>query len=245
MCGYMTGGPMTALEYMYDKPALKKFFEGIDEADIAQLELVHYATGLTIIHKDSSAEYIYIIVNGICGTFRELVNGEQFCTYKISTLDVIGMSEILEALQVSRYAEVRTLTDVSAFKIKKEYLKGWMQKYPDFYNKLVMGIINRLHNTLSKHVECKMYNAHTNVVSYLIYSYDLYCHNYEDDHCDAVKINETREMIRDFLGMSVRSINSSVEKLKTLDMVSVKRGKIYMTKGQYDKMVDYRYDLLL
>lgn len=236
---------MTAVDYMKNRPLLKQLFKEFQDEDLAHIELVYYAAGIPIIHKDSSAEYVYIIVKGICGIFKELVNGEEFCYYKISNLDVIGMSEILAEVNVSRHATIQTLTDVAAFKIKRVYVSQWMQKYPKFYNNLVRGVINRLHNTLIKHVECKKYNSHANIVSYLIYSYELYRHNYEDGYTESVKINETRDMIGNFLGISIRSINSSVEKLKNLDMINVKHGEIYMTKVQYENMIEYKYKLLL
>ncbi len=120
-----------------------------------------------------------------------------------------------------------------------------MFKYPEFYNLVIHNIIKRLHDTLSEHVECKKYDAHANIVSYLIYCYDLYAKVHHKDYQGKVKINETREMISDFIGISIRSVNSTMEVLKSENLITVSHGKILVDKEQYERLKEYKTELLL
>lgn len=235
---------MDIKEYLNQKPFLQELFANFSDADLEKIDVVYYASDLTIIRRHSSSNYVYLVVNGICGMFKELENGENFCYYKISSCDVIGLSEIIGGDSV-RNANIHTLTNVVTFKIHKDDMKEWMLKYPDFYNKVMHNVIDRLHKTLTNHVECKKYTAHANVVSYLIYSYDLYKKSYKDNYQGDVKINETRSLISDFIGISIRSTNSTIEKLKDKNLVTIKHGKIYINYEQYDKLLQYKEELLM
>lgn len=235
---------MDIKQYINDKPFLKELFQDFTETDIEKIDVMYYANDMIIIRRKASSNYVYLIISGICGIFNELDNGELSCYYKISSYDVIGLSEVLVENDV-RYANIQTLTNVVALKINKLDLKKWMVKYPDFYNKIMHNIINRLHDTLRSHIECKKYSTHINVVSYLIYSYNLYKKIYGKNYKGNVKINETRNMISDFIGISIRSTNNSVERLKDENLVTVKLGKIYINYEQYKKLVEYKEKALM
>ncbi|GKX30637.1 hypothetical protein SH1V18_31170 [Vallitalea longa] len=235
---------MTIQKYINENPFLQQLFTEFTHSDLELIDVIYYASDMTIIKRNSCSNYVYLIVNGICGMFKRLENGEIYCYYKISNYNVIGLSEILSDNDV-RNADVDTLTDVIALKISKRNLKEWMVKYPDFYNKIIYNTINRLHSTLSKYIECKKYSVKVNVVAYLIYCYDLYKKIYDTNYKGLVKINETRNMISNFIGISIRSTNSTVEILKNKNLVTIKLGKIYINNEQYNNLLKYKKELLL
>lgn len=235
---------MGAKDCISEKPFLQELFADFTNLDLEKIEVMYYASDMTMIMRNTSSDYVYLIINGICGIFNDIDNGEYFCYYKISNFDVIGLSEVL-AGNDTRYANIQTLTDVVTFKIFKQDLKKWMVKYPDFYNRIIQNTLNRLHNALRDHIECRKYSSHVNVVSYLINSYNLYKKIYKENYDGYVKINETRDMISDFIGNSIRSTNSSIEIVKKLNLVNIKLGKIYINHKQYMNMIKYKEELLM
>ena len=227
-------------------PELKDLFQKFTMEDIDKIQIARYPQDVAIIKREAQeSKYAYLIVTGICGIFNILENGEEYCYYKISEYDVIGLSELLGKEAVSREADIRTLSDVVTLKIAKEDLRGWMVKYPEFYNQLVKNIINRLHVTIRKNIECKKYTSLANIVSYLIYSYELYRKVHPKNYLGEVKINETREMIGDFISMSIRSVNYNLEALKKQDYISIQRGKIFINHDQYMRLKLYKEELLM
>ncbi len=231
---------------LLEHPELQKLFQKFSDEDIKKIQISHYPQDVTMIKREEHAtNYAYLIISGICGIFNILENGEDYCYYKISEYDVIGLSELLGEQAVSREADIRTLTDVVVLKITKEDLRSWMVQYPEFYNLLVKNIINRLHGTIRKHIECKKYSSMANIVSYLLYSYELYRKTHGKLYLGDVKINETREMIGDFISMSIRSVNYNLEALKKQDYISIRRGKIYINHEQYMHLRLYKEELLM
>jgi CRP-like cAMP-binding protein len=225
---------------------LEKLFQKFSDEDMEKIQVSRYPQDVTMIKREAqTSDYAYLIVTGICGIFNILENGEEYCYYKISEYDVIGLSELLGEQAISREADIRTLTAVVALKISKEDLRKWMVQYPEFYNRLVRKILNRLHGAIRKYIECKKYSSIANIVSYLIYSYELYRISYEKNFVGDVKINETREMIGDFISMSIRSVNYNLEALKKLDYINIRRGKIYINHEQYMHLRMYKEELLM
>jgi CRP-like cAMP-binding protein len=234
---------MPVSDLLSTNPYLKTLFENFESTDLEKIKIAYFASDIPILTTYTSFQYTYILVNGICGMYSHLENGEEYCYYKIANYDSIGVSTVSKE-KFTRDTTIKTHTKLVALEIDKNDLKEWIIKYPDFYQKLSNSTIARLHETLRKHVECKKYTSLANIVSYMIYSFDLYKKVYEKDHLGAVKINETRQMITDFLGISIRSVNNSIETLRKLNYLVVKHGKIYIDFEQYQKLIEYKEELL-
>ncbi len=219
---------------------LALLFKDFSKSDISRLELTNFPTGSTVIHKECSSLYVYIILSGIAGVFKEVDNGENFCYYKISKHDTIGVSEVLSEKPKRRIANIVAITDITTLRITQSDFKQFTRKYPLFFNQLTMGIIHRLHKSLEFHVECKKYSASLNIVSYLIYSYEFYLKMANNNSSNPIIIDETRHMMSSFTGISARTINSTIEKLKSLGFISVQKGKISMDNLGYQKLLTYK-----
>lgn len=220
---------------------LQELFQSVSVLDLAKFERKTYKTNEYLINKDCCANNIFFIFEGICGILKDLANGESYCSYKINSIAIIGLSEILPKKTKIRVADVIAISDVTAFSISKSYFKTFQIKYPDFYNRCIQIIIETLHQNLMVHIECKKYNAKLNIISYLIHCYKLY-YKLPQFNNNGVFINETRQMIADFTGLSERSVNSTIELLKTLNLVTVDHQKLYINKNQYENLLEYKFN---
>ena len=54
---------------------------------------------------------------------------------------------------------------------------------------------------------------------------------------DYVLINEKRQQIADEMGMSIKTVNRGIKKLKEDNLITIIKGKIYIDKNQYLKMI--------
>jgi CRP-like cAMP-binding protein len=227
--------------YIRKDDELKKLFQSVIASDLAKFEIKSYKVNEYLINKDCSAQNIFFVVEGVCGIFHELINGESYCSYKINSLNIIGLSEILPKKANYRKADVIAVSDVVVLAINKSYFKKFQIKYPDFYNRCINLIIERLHQNLMVHIECKKYNAKMNIISYLIHSYSLY-KKLPKLTDKGVLINETRQMISDFTGISQRSVNSTIEVLKNINLVTVVHQKLYISDEQYEALLEYKLE---
>jgi len=227
--------------YIKRDEELQTLFQSVSVQDLAKFKKKSYKPNEYLINKDHRANNIFFIFEGVCGILQDLVNGENYNSYKISSLSIIGLSEILPEKTKIRVADVVAVSDVLAFSISKLDFKKCQIKYPDFYNRCIQIIIERLHQNLMVHIECKKYNAKLNIVSYLIHTYQLYCKLPRSNN-NGVYINETRQMIADFTGISQRSVNSTIEFLKNINLVTIDRQKLYIDENQYKNLLDYKYN---
>lgn len=233
---------MEAKEYINQNRELLLYFSHFSLEDISELKVVEYSPKTTIIDYNNSNNNIYIIVKGICYVYKKILNNKPFCIYKIANSDIIGFNNINSIEEKNEEYKVISTTKIIAIKIpKKDYLK-YKEKYSTFHDNIINAKIHRLNTALTIQLECSMYNSTINVVSYLIYSYQLFLKMFDDSYTGQVTINETRATINKFTGISIRSINNTIEYLKNLNYITIKRGKINIDKKQYLDLVSYKLD---
>ncbi|MBK5201531.1 MAG: Crp/Fnr family transcriptional regulator [Spirochaetaceae bacterium] len=233
---------MDANMYINQNKELLSYFSEFDNEDIQELEVVEYDSNTTILDNSNLTKNIFIIIKGICCVFKNLQNGKPFCYYKIANNDVIGLFNFVHSEEIDVYNKVITATKVIALKIPKEDFLKYKDLYPSFYTKVIIENVHRLHTALTVHVECKMYNSTINVVSYLIYSYKIFLKMFDSAYIGPVPISETRATISRFTGISIRSINNTIEFLKNLNYITITKGKVNIDKDQYLNLISYKLD---
>lgn len=233
---------MDAKRYIDQNKELLSYFSEFNTEDIQSLKVVEYDINKTILDNSKLNNNIFVIIKGICCVFKKLQNGKPFCYYKIANNDIIGFYNLIHTGEADTYNKVITATNVIALKIPKEDFLLYTKKYPSFFNKVILENIHRLNNALTVHVECKMYNSTINVASYLIYSYKIFLKMFDPSYTGPVPISETRATISKFTGISIRSINNTIEFLKNLNYITINRGKVNIDKEQYLNLITYKLD---
>lgn len=231
---------MNAQKYIEHSSKLQSYFYELKSANIAKIEVVKYSAGHIIKDENTENDSIFFVVNGITAVYHYIENGEQFRYYYICKNDVIGYSDKKDTTSEYHSFSVKATTDVVLLKISKELLTEILNDYPQFEYKIFNRIIVRLHDSLKTQIECKKYNSNINIVSYLIYSYGIYHTLYDSNYTGHVVINETRSNISDFTGISIRSINNTIDLLKTLNCISIIKGKVNINTKEFELLKSYK-----
>lgn len=231
---------MNAQKYIDRSSELKNYFSEFTSADIEKIKVLEYPAGSTINDQDTDENSVFFLVHGIGTVYRKIENGELFRYYYISKNDVFGLSDVIDSNQTETEFTVKAINDVILFRIPLTMLNRFKATYPQFENKIIAGIIKRLHDSLTVHIECKKYNSTINIVSYLLYTYKIYHSMYDLNYIGYVSINETRAAISDFTGISIRSINNTIDQLKKLNYISVIKGKVNINTTEYAKLKLYK-----
>lgn len=219
--------------YMKQIPELMKLLEELPSEALARIQVRDYQINDYLIKFGGYENNIYVILQGVCDIARPNDTGVMISNYKISNMDVIGLSELYQSIPVKRYASVIAKTPVTAAVIPSDILMVCFGKYQNFTVQLNLLVINRLHQSIGLFAECNNYPLFGSVITYLIYAYHFYKRQYAPDYYGLVKINESRQEMADTIGVDVRSINRVIEKLKTDNFVKIIRGKIYIDKTQF------------
>lgn len=231
---------MNINNYIKCHPYLTQLFEEIPEDERENMAIRQYTPNQVIIEKGSSCESLFIILNGVCDVMNELETGVTVCNYKLSQWDVTGFSEIISDVH-ARIATVTARTPVLVLTIPKGSLLAWFGTYPHFTKQLTFTVLNKLHVSLKVSAECKSYPLRINMISFLIHSYDLYRRNYIEHYTGSIKFLESRQLLSQFLGVDVRSVNRIIESLKNEGLISIVRGKIHISTAQYEALVEAKY----
>lgn len=233
---------MNANGLVNQNPDLQKYFSEFSPSDIDKIEVLHIPAGTAIEDEKSEESSVYFIVRGICSVYRKIENGDDFNYYKISNNDVFGLTNVINPYNRLADAKFVAMTDITLFRIRKTRFKRFTDVYTKFYHMVTVDIITRLHDSLAMHVECKKYNSTINIVSYLIYSYRTYLKMFDKGYEGYVPISETRAIISDFTGISIRSINNTIDLLKNLEHISIIKGKVNINAEEYQKLLSYKAD---
>lgn len=227
--------------YLKSHPQLLNLFSEIPTEELKQIAIQHYSANEMLIQRGSQDTNLYVIIHGLCDVLNELETGIMICNYRIASLDVIGFAEIITD-NSPRVATIVARTPVTAAVIPKEAIQRWFGSYPHFTKNLTSSIVNRLHRCMAVMAECRSYSLRTNLISYLIHTYDLYSKTYPNTYKGAIKINESRQMMSEFIGVDVRSINRILETLKSEELICVIRGKIHILPLQYEALIHAKYE---
>lgn len=216
--------------YMKQIPALKRLLEELPPEVLARIQVRNYQVNDYLIRSGDYENNIYVILQGVCDAARPNDTGVMITNYKISNMDVVGLSELYQPPPTKRYASVIAKTPVTAAVIPSDILMACFGKYQNFTVQLNLLVINRLHQAIGLFAECNNYPLFESVVTYLIYAYHFYKRQYASDYYGLVKINDSRQEMADTIGVDVRSINRVIEKLKAEEYLKVIRGKIHIDK---------------
>jgi CRP-like cAMP-binding protein len=231
---------MNAQKFIEESSELKNYFFEFTSADIEKIEVLKFPAGSIISNQDTDENSVFFLINGIGAVYRKIETGELFRYYYISKNDTFGLLNVIDPKKIVSDFSIKAMNDVIVFKIGKTLLNKFKVDYPQFESKIVIGIIERLHKALTIQVECKKYNSTINIVSYLIYTYKIYHTMYDLNYIGYVSINETRASISDFTGISIRSINNTIDLLKKLNYISVIKGKVNINSKEYDLLKSYK-----
>jgi CRP-like cAMP-binding protein len=231
---------MNAQKYIEQSSTLENYFSDFTSADIEKIEVLEYQAGTFIKDDNTEGHSVFFLVKGIGAVYSKIENGELFRYYYVIKDDVFGFSDVIAPNNKISDFSVKAMSDVVVLKIKKTLLNKFIIEYPKLENKIVIGLLERLHWAITFQVECKKYNSTINIVSYLIFSYEIFHTMDDSNYTGYVAINETRSSISDFTGISIRSINNTIDLLKKLNYISIVKGKVNINSKEYNALKNYK-----
>lgn len=223
-----------------DFPEVLDILKPLGETSLASFSIVEFAPKDVLIHENSMPNELFLILEGVCEIVRISHPDDQlFARTRNNRLEFVGLSELLAPIPCLRVATVAAKTPVVALKIPAEDFLEWPTKCLTIYNRVVWNVLNKqfvLHSTFLNSVSTNSYHA---VIRCLIELYDSYFYScYREAYTGPVKIWETRQEIGIHVGRDARSVARAISRLCSEQLISIKKGKIYIDSGQYKKLLD-------
>jgi CRP/FNR family cyclic AMP-dependent transcriptional regulator len=191
-----------------------------------------------LVKKDQKPTFIYIIYLGTLKIFNEFKNGKILETAKLKDMNFVGIIEVLSSKDKIA-ASVETVTECIALRISKEDFLEWIEK--DHYLALMIAkkISNDFYDTAYSNGRLLLNSTMYTLVSFII---EAVRDSMEEGK--VALIHKKRQEIADQLGISLRTVQRNIRKLKDTGLVTINTGKIQVDMNQYKMLLDKLDELL-
>lgn len=218
-------------------PQMYNWFSEIPKAEVDNLVIREFEAGEYLAFKRHLFQNVFIVLDGICNVINQLDNGSEIITLKLTSGDVIGVSE--SVLNSMKYiASVKACTSVIVTELDNHTFQHWLSTYPCFVTFVLKNLVNRLHYTADFSANCQTSAPKINLAKYFIDRYNVELTSLSPKHHGSIKIRETHEMIGNFLGISPRTVERHIRALKADGFVSIEKGKVYISPSQYQNLLN-------
>jgi CRP/FNR family cyclic AMP-dependent transcriptional regulator len=191
-----------------------------------------------MVKKDEEPKYVYIIYSGTLKIFNEFQNGRILETAIVNDMDFVGLIEILASKQKIA-ATVETVTECVTVKISKKDFLRWIEK--DHYLSIIIAkkMAKDFYSIAYSNGELLL-----NSTMYTLISFIIQWAKEQIGQGKEVFINKKRQQIADELGISLRTVQRNIKKLKQEELITVKNAKVYVNKKQYNLLINKLQELI-
>ena len=202
---------MTLEELVREVPELEEYTRYMPEELWQRCSIRVYPPGTIIHQKDYKLEYFGLIAKGEHRVINEFQNGNVYMIEKNEPIDFVGEVTILAGMEKTSVT-IETLTETTVAFFSRKDFEDWISKDIHFLR------------LVAHKVAYKLYRSSYNRGNRLFYPPQhlllLYFLQYIEEYHSCV-IRRTREEIHEETGISVKTLNRTIRKLKESGMVGI------------------------
>lgn len=186
---------------------------------IKTIEVVNYKPEKVFIHQGHTSSILYILVSGKAEISTVSESGRTLTTIIDLEGSILGNFEIFD--QKLATSNVKALTTLTLFKIKRNVFLKWIESDNNFTTYLLIQINNRFCEQISNKKESIMYCLQTRLKQYLI---DI-C-NHKSVTSNNAKIMFDKKTACSKLAVTLRSLNRSLKHLREEQLIDTQKNYI-------------------
>lgn len=187
--------------------------------------------GGILIQKGEKADCAYFIISGKLYVQSEFLDGN---VYQFSYLEkgaIVSDVEVLSGTYINA-ATLITAEDVLALKIPIKLFANELKNN--------LAFLYHVSTTMARNFSASSYDRGQNlfksginkVVLYLIRCYE------KDEYEEAiVKVRKTRPVIASEIGISIKTLNRSIEQLREQNIITMEKGKMTISEKQFLRLI--------
>lgn len=163
------------------------------------IELLTISSGNFLLEQGEQPEYVYLIKTGICKVFFEEENAREYILEFLSSGEILGELEIIR--EMTCLCNVMAIGGLEVFRMRKHYFLELIDNDREFSKMIMASFAERIINTSKKASFQKLYTLEDALKEIIILQR-------END------LEISKADLSAYLGISVRSLNRSLKKLK-------------------------------
>ncbi len=222
---------MTLQELINENHKLEEILSNMPEEIKNKCIIKKYPSKSIIQRKNDELASFSIICKGEVKVINEFENGNLYIIEKNKAIDFIGEVTAL-AGQEKTSVTIEAITDCIVFQLSLADFFKWVKSDNNFLLIIARRVANKLYSSsYTKGVELFYPCIHL-MLDLLINSV-----NQDIKGKSKVRIELTREQISEKLGVTIRTVNRTIKKLKDENLISINKGKIHFDSHQYEQLV--------
>lgn len=220
---------MTLEELINEVPELETYFEHIP-SDIKDNYIIRVYPPGTIIHqKDFKLEKFGIIAKGEHRVINEFQNGNVFMIEKNEPIDFVGEVTILAGMEKTSVT-IETLTETTVIYFSRKDFERWIEEDIHFLRLVAHKVAYKLYRSSYNRGARLFYPPNFILLDYILKQAAQLGIRKKNE----ITIQKTRQELYEECGITVKTLNRTISKLKEDGVISLKKGKICMNSSQYE-----------
>lgn len=211
--------------------ASKEFLKDVPQELINRATLVHYGAKKTILKKSEKTEYAYILLEGELSVINEFEDGKYYTFSSLKPFTYLSDLECLSG-EMKNAATVVTCEDSTLLRCNIEDFVYYLKKDHQFLMSVASALSRKIYFTSYERGK----NLYKPGIDKLIHYIVTYYQNSRNNKDTNLIINKTRGMIASEIGVSIKTVDRSVYKLKSRGLIELTKGKINVNGEQYNAL---------
>ena len=221
---------MTLSELLIKVPELENYLRYMPEELKTRCTIKTYPPKTIIHQKDAELDYFGIVCEGYHRVINEFENGNVFMIERNDPIDFVGEVAIL-AGKPRTSVTIETTTDCTVLYFSRKDFEDWIEKDIHFLRLVSQKVAYKLYRSSYNRGARLFYPPHFILLDYILKSASAM----DIEKKGSIILPKTRQALYEECGITVKTINRTIRKLKEDGLVSITRGKISMSLEQYRK----------
>lgn len=221
---------MTLEELAAAYPAVKPYIRNMPEEIKKRYTIKKYPPGYIIHQKHFALDYFGIVCDGEHRVINEFENGNVFMIEKNEPIDFVGEVTILAGMAETSVT-IETITECTVLMISRKDFESWIEQDIGFLRLVAKKVAFKLYRSSYNNGAKLFYPPNFLLLDYLL----KYAREQGIAKGKTVMVKKTRQELYEELGMTVKTINRTIAKLKEDQLISMNKGKMVMDWEQYER----------
>lgn len=219
------GNDMEIEEILEKIPEMNEYIKNMPP-HIKERSLVRVIAPGEIIHqKNYTLDYFAFVCSGEHRVINEFENGNIYMIEKNEPINFIGEVTIL-ADEEKTPVTLEAITECILLQIPRKDFEQWIKEDINLLTLIAKKVAWKLYRSSSKNGSKLFYPPSFILLEYII----QYAENNPSTYTIVIPL--TREQLYEELGISIKTINRTIKKLKESNLINIVKGKISISEEQ-------------
>lgn len=207
---------------------IKNFILKLPESIMSKAVIKKFKAKSTIVKKEDAVKNVYLLLKGEFRVINEFSDGNIYAFANILPLNFIGELEVLSG-QVVNAGSLVAVTDCIVLQFQLGEFKKCLEENHEFLLLVSRQLANKMYQTSSEIGSVLYYRGIYKVKIFFV----RYYQKAKNSQSKIILIDKKRQIIANEIGISEKTVERSIKKLKEENFISVVKGKIYIDEKQY------------